>query len=410
MAKHLWRGPVGVASLGVLVLTATLSPRPSADASCGAWIETPAPASAWGTAVSAFALGSDDVWAVGFGMARHGLVARWDGRSWSLVKPPTFGTGADQLAGIGGLAADDLWVTGAGFTGPRLGSPHPAAAHWDGSRCSTTTVAPTGAPQGGLGDVEAVATDDVWSVGWSGDDRSRRTLIEHWDGVRWTVSPTPRGGASDADLTGISAAGSNDVWAVGVDRGPPTVHSLVLHWNGSDWSRVVIPALAPTEPDVVGVRVFASDVAAVAPDDIWIAATGDETVREGNHLRSSNAFPVFVHWDGRMWMVVRAAAPANGFAGLSAIAGRSSTDHWAVGEMSGTGAGEPVVYHFDGHAWAVVPSPTIPPVTMHMDDFRRNRLSSVTISPDGDVWAIGERVADAPEGLVPLVERYCPSE
>ena len=58
----------------------------------------------------------------------------------------------------------------------------PLAEHWDGSAWTRIPTAPD-ADLGELYGVAAVASDDVWAVGYTPYSiASRRPLIQHWDG------------------------------------------------------------------------------------------------------------------------------------------------------------------------------------------------------------------------------------
>ena len=60
---------------------------------------------------------TNDVWAVGyysgdngFGVTvRRTLIEQWTGASWALVSSPNAGTGDNDLFGIGGTSASDIW-------------------------------------------------------------------------------------------------------------------------------------------------------------------------------------------------------------------------------------------------------------------------------------------------------------
>src|SRR5439155_25465012 len=91
-----------------------------------------------------------------------------------------------------------------------------------------------------LADVEAIAANDVWAVGYGlGPGTAYLTLIEHWDGSQWSIVPSPNVSTFDNYLWGVSALSTNDIWAachykasIGVGRVDRTI---VDQWYGSEW-------------------------------------------------------------------------------------------------------------------------------------------------------------------------------
>src|SRR5438128_10975792 len=109
--------------------------------------------------VTGFAM--DNVWAVGYfngdngagGLARRTLIEHWTGSSWSQAASTNVGSGDNDLFGIGGTSASDIWAVG-------YSSATPGAAiqglilHYNGSVWSTFTTS-------GIipGELSAVAAD-----------------------------------------------------------------------------------------------------------------------------------------------------------------------------------------------------------------------------------------------------------
>ena len=105
-----------------------------------------------------------------------------------------------------------------------------------------------------LGGVAAIATNNVWVVGYFADTASvtpGRTLIEHWNGKQWSIVNSPNvetGGSflskSGSRLSTVTAVSANDVWAMGFSSTSSnfdTGRGLILHWDGSQWSIVNSP-------------------------------------------------------------------------------------------------------------------------------------------------------------------------
>lgn len=218
-----------------------------------------------------------------------------------------------------------------------------------------------------LSGVSATAADDVWAVG---DTDVNRPIIEHWDGSRWgLVRPAP--GPFDVTLADVVAISRTDAWAVG-----DSSDLFAQHWDGSAWTLVPMP---PPEGYVYGVD-------ATESDDVW--AVGSFTDETGIH-------PLVRHWDGTGWQTVPAPdgtrTSTNVLIEVSAV---SLDDAWAVGYQDVTGGAnfQPLVEHWNGVDWTVVPSPDLPG--------DNNQLYSVSAVSATDAWAVGFSGPD------PLVQRW----
>src|SRR5437764_14521584 len=69
------------------------------------------------------------------------------------------------------------------------------------------------------------------------------------DPPAWRIVPSP----GTTSLSDVAAIAPDDVWAVG--------QGLSMHWDGMAWSTVPIPA--------VGYAVFLDGVTALGPDAVW---------------------------------------------------------------------------------------------------------------------------------------------
>jgi hypothetical protein len=197
-------------------------------------VSIPQPDSALETLNEVVAIGSDDVYALGWKSAAFSggvqdgtpYVIHWDGSSWSEVN---LEAGRNFLAAT--LSTDGtLW--GVGYRQP----PVPfttLAINFDGSEWIETET-PNRDPENRANSFNAVASlgSDVWAAGATYDDAQGTTLIARWDGAAWTIEDSPNQGVSD-DIEDMSAAG-NSVWAVGSyktkrgDYGDNVLRSLTL--------------------------------------------------------------------------------------------------------------------------------------------------------------------------------------
>jgi hypothetical protein len=230
-------------------------------------------------------------------------------------------------------------------------------------------------PKGGLLDVAALATNNVWVVGNRPRDHYRQfaASVSHWDGTTWHVQYLDRSRYSD--LAGISALDRDDIWAVGSHEPQSVAQPLIEHWDGSSWTE--FPTANP--PKKGGL----SAVDALAGDDVWaVGSAGNRALIE--------------HWNGQKWVQLR--NPVSGE--LYSVYGASVSDVWAVGARYDNGYWRPVVEHYDGQSWSqdkafidVEPTGTTSP-------------SGVYASSPDDVWVAGYSQAPAGGGLRILLEHW----
>jgi hypothetical protein len=213
---------------------------------------------------------------------------------------------------------------------------------------------------GSLFGVAVVAADDVWAAGYLEGGQSVTTLTEHWDGTRWRRVSSPSPGAEDY-LYSASAAG-NDVWLAGnyIPKGSPTLQPLYMRWNGSHWRHI------KEAPGLTyGGIILSIDVR--TSTDAWAVGYGGTVVPDING-------PLIEHWDGTAWSVVPSPQPQGGSSALTEVSAVSATDAWAVGYDSRG----PLIQHWDGVSWTRVRAPGT-----------GYNLNGVTAISSGDVWAVG---------------------
>jgi hypothetical protein len=173
--------------------------------------------------------------------------------------------GNSALYGVDALASNDVWAVGYKYSGS-LSYPH--IIHWNGSQWSVIPN-PASVLQSQMHGVAALASNDVWIVGqtWNVSDQA---YILHWDGTRLTAVPCPNPGSYVA-LYGVTAVAANDVWAVGTSStNGYTYVTLVEHWDGTAWQVVSSPG---------GDYDSLLDADAVSANDVWAvgsAETGSE--------------------------------------------------------------------------------------------------------------------------------------
>ena len=154
--------------------------------------------------------------------------------------------------------------------------------------------------------------------------------------------------------------------------------------NGRRWSLVATPDLAAKK----GINNLSS-VSCTAPRDCW--AVGDY----GSASSPGPSLSQILHWNGTKWSAVSAPEPAGTGRGadnfLAAVSCTSATNCWAAGDYGSNRTATSVVrnqtVHWNGHQWALVPSPD--PAGTGSGDF--NFLSGISCSSAASCWAVGAR-------------------
>lgn len=285
---------------------------------------------------------------------------------WQIVASPNTPLAVNALTGITVRTSTDAWAWGTTNVAPTNTNSNPITIplveHWDGHQWRI--VATPRPPEGGqLADIVAIAPDDAWAVGQQltggAENTSNAPLVEHWDGHRWTIQPD---WVVNGGLSALAALAADNIWAVG--NGEQA--GLIQHWDGRSWQTVANPSQPGAQ---------FSDITALAPNDIW--AVGMDGTNNG----------MFEHWDGRQWHCVPSPAPSgigplSGHLTLNTISAVSATDVWAAGVENPVipfpNGAVPLFEHWDGHAWSVVPSPSL-----------TGKISSIVALGPDDVWAVG---------------------
>ncbi len=352
------------------------------------WSIVPAPTVGLETIFDAVSASSPtNVWVAGeyleSGFGWNGVTESWNGKSWTVeTDPNSYG-----LSSISALSAKNVWATGG------------QVEHWNGTRWNIQSNLHAGA-------IDAVSNKDVWILGGN-------TGVAHFDGTTWTSLPLPL----QASLESISADSLTDAWIVGQADGG----AVTEHWDGSAFTVVPSPqagsSSALTAIDVrhgfaiaVGYDVGVKSRQPTGLDEFWDGSRWKlgrdvDIESESNALTSVYASApndawaggvtsngtLMEHWDGVAWSVVPFAhhirdpeVPI----GVTAMAGRSATDVWAIGPifdacLDGDAAG---AAHWDGRRWRFV--------NPHICGTARSSFSAIQDFGPGSVWAVGEYVMD----------------
>jgi hypothetical protein len=262
-------------------------------------------------------------------------VARWDGSGWVVMGPPFIW--ADTFAGVvGGVAADDVWLTNGGTN----------IARWNGSTWTSVT-SPSAASGSHITRMRVLGPRDVWIVSNLSETvppvgSVEQSTIFHWDGSAWAEVAIPLEAGVVATLTDLWADAPVDVWVSGqVLNSAGQFGPIVLHWDGMALRRI---SLGPFPVDNISLR----SIWASSAHDVWVGGY-------------AGVVSTMFHYDGTDW--TETSVP-----GVDAVWGSCSTSVWAVGSDT--------VSHYDGVSWSTVNTTLLFP-------------STVTGSGPDDVWIGG---------------------
>jgi hypothetical protein len=226
-------------------------------------VSSPNPSATLNVLSAVAAISASDVWAVGFAPTSSGsiLILHWNGAVWSVIPNPISPMPLTNLAALAAISSNDVWAVGTGTIGDEDAT---ATLHWNGTAWSVVP-SPNVGPEvdNTLAGVAAVATNNVWAVGTQQPTSltDPHTLILHWNGSAWSIVPSPNDGGNTVDnhLLAATAVASNDVWAVGFSG----FGTLSEHWNGTSWSVVDTPDVAGGE------TLFLDSAVALSSTNVW---------------------------------------------------------------------------------------------------------------------------------------------
>jgi hypothetical protein len=254
------------------------------------------------------------------------IIEKWNGTQWSMFPSPKFAAGDESnLTGATGISADDIWAVG-NLVNVSVSELFFLFEHFDGTAWTPTSILVLNG-SAFLNGISSDATNDVWSVGYSGFlDNDAAPLVFHFDGSSWQSTTLPRVGVSD-ELFAVTALAPNNVWAVGTQQAGPDdpTTTLIEHFDGTQWTVVPSPNVGPNSTSQSN-RLFG--ITAVSPRDIW--AFGSFFAADG----SGHQMTLLLHFDGNSWTIASSPNPTKGgflddvlFAGVAPSAGNV----WIVG-------------------------------------------------------------------------------
>ena len=186
----------------------------------------------------------------------------------------------------------------------------------------------------------------------------------------WTVVPTVDPSASTNVLNAVAVRGPADAWAVGhltaPDQDDDGLNMLTEHWNGSSWTQVAAPAVLHQDESLLA-------VSASSATDAW-AVGFTKTVG------AAGRFPLAVHWNGSAWAIVPTPTLSGGAKStLNGVVAFTPTNAWAVGKGRN---GAALAERWNGTTWAVVPVPTPAGAAS-------SQLSGISALSPSNIWAVG---------------------
>lgn len=233
---------------------------------------------------------------------------RTSGGAWVEEFVPSIATlgrtKSNGLNAIDGVSADDAWAVGAAsqsYTpGPSFGFTM-FAVHWDGERWTLDQTMPR-TELTELYDVEMIATDDAWAVGYITGDGTNQPLIMRYDGAAWTRVDLPRYPGRGALLRAVVARAADDVYALGViDRYPDDNIPLVLHYDGSGWTETPPPTTDGSSEQIMCATLApAGPPGSGQPAELWAAGLYSNDGRPFTIRQSCDSCRADLNGDGRL--------------------------------------------------------------------------------------------------------------
>jgi hypothetical protein len=287
---------------------------------------------------------SDDIWMVGGRRDSSTLstaAAHWNGSDWTLIPTPNRTPGGyseNVLSGADALGSNNVWAVGYSLSqsSDTANAYRTLVERWDGSRWRMVQSPNVGAGSNTLTGVEAIARDLVWAVGYHKHGTHRETLVLRWNGRSWRVVKSPNPGRSSNALLDVAAASGNNVWAVGYRRSNKGHRSLLLRRDGTSWKQLSVPTLGSGDNVLTSVSVTSGN-------NVWVA---------GYYIDGTQYRPLTLHYDGSEWDRLLSADQGEPVSVARDIYASSASDVWTVGFQYRLGRNDFAAssWHWDGFA------------------------------------------------------------
>ena len=331
----------------------------------------------------------------------------WSGVSWFSIVNGLFAPAAQKLSSVFELNPTDAWA---------VDSVSGAFWHWSGSAGSGGGWNSVGFASAGLNSIYMTSPTDGWAVGtggiiyrFSGGGWTQYTSVSgtlnsvfmvsedegwavgmggaiyHYSSGVWTgpISPAP----TSENLNSIFMVSSSEGWAVGAS-------GTILHYVNGAWTLVQNPS--GTGQDLNSVSFAATSGWAVGNLGTLVSLTGvpptptgiPSATLESVYLSSSSdgwivgcstggcgsgaGEPVLIHWNGNSFNL---GTSSTILSDLFSVFMLNPSEGWTVGGIGTT----PVILHYVGGTWTEVPAPSIGGV-----------LRGLFMTDSSDGWAVGD--------------------
>ncbi len=363
-------------------------------------VTSPNSGSGFNTVFAIAASAANDVWAVGdfknSGGVAQTLAEHWNGSAWSIVPTPNQGAGDNILGSVVAIGSTDVWAVG--YSRPDNNSPRQSLTeHWNGSSWTNIPNPQVASASNSLFGVGADASNDVWAVGRSLTVPTTilgprgQTLTMHWNGTAWSIAPATLVHTDTSELSAVKVLASNNAWAVGDGQNftgftsnfPATV--LIEHWDGSSWTQVATP---PDNPQ----GDFLSDISGTASDLWTVGGQGSSTTTDS---------VLTEHWNGTSWATVSGVTPDSS-ADLFGVTYIANNNVYAVGASAYANPSltseldHTLIEQWNGTSWTQV---------MSANASTNNALFAAASLSSRDVWAAGRMVVNGVSQT--LTENLC---
>lgn len=269
------------------------------------------------------------------------LTERWDGASWSVVPSPNPASGT--YAGFTDMTCAN---SRACFAGGSYFDPNAVTLieHWNGTTWSITPSAnPAGSVYNYIYGLGCATASSCFAVGETDTTSRYNLLTERWNGSAWSIVPVPEpAGSRGAIFGGVACPAARDCLAVGINATSRAFVHLTEQWNGTTWKILPGATGAPATGYLDGIT--------------CIKATNCDAV---GFTRTTADAALIQHWNGTRWSAMATPRPAGATDSyLYNASCLSPADCWAAGMYTTGAAHHTLLEHWNGTAWAIVPSPT----------------------------------------------------
>lgn len=335
--------------------------------------------------ISVAASSAHNAWALGSlipnGKLGYDLVFRSHGSSWQAVNLPRKVSRRGQGAvynWIGTTSPANVWLLGSGSTG--------VAAHWNGSRWSTTNL--PGCCTVLIRTGAVLSSSDAWAFGGivPRGGQSEHPYVARLRRGSWRQVRLPRTIANlPVGILADSAVSSTDIWALVQQSFASSTKAQLIHWNGRGWSHLRLPAALVTG--------FPVSVLATGPSSVWVGAQAPYGL--------SKDIEALWHWTPSGWVTYQipsaVAASTQGAWPAASLARDGHGGLWVLGfEIDG---GQFRIWNFGGGQWGGPQTVGSGPITIE---------GLVSVPRTSTVLGYGSETGVPPRDKLGVIAKYLP--